>query len=334
MKVFTKVVVDIESSEVIYKEGYESSEEIALCKGGGGSAGGGGGQSGQVSYPPYMQNHHEAWLNGINQLVNEARYGGNPFTAYKAYVPTPEITDMGTAVSNFNVLVDALAHETDWEDAVGIVTAELDATVFDDTYIDADIAAFGDVIDDEITGKILPNFQTSLRDTNAVYSSTFVMGEAFIYGMRNRDIIKYGTGLRVNMNTQRNTMISQGVEKVLNNLMERIKLEQAHVHYNIEANRISIVAHKEEMDQNLVMDELDARWMFETSQYGANMLAAIGGGTVSPTDASMGKTQSALAGALSGASAGAMAGSVIPGVGTAIGAVAGGVIGGLGGYLS
>ena len=88
----------------------------------------------------------------------------------------------------------------------------------------------------------------------------------------------------------------------------------------IEGKRIKIVAEKEELDMNTKIDESDALWDLEVFQHGANMLAAIGGGTANPKGKEPSQAQSVIGGALSGAAAGSM---ISPGWGTVIGAVLG-----------
>jgi hypothetical protein len=95
----------------------------------------------------------------------------------------------------------------------------------------------------------------------------------------------------------------------------------------IEANRIAAVMKKEELDEQLQIDEQDARWDLESWRYAANMLGAfsggagVGGGSKRPS-----KTASAIGGAISGAAAGS---AVNVPYGTAVGAIAGGIAGAL-----
>ena len=295
---------------------------IVRCKGGGGSS------SGAVDYPDYMKTQHETWLDEIAALITTAVDGGSPFASTEAYDPTTRIATMDTAVCSFNTVVDALSNEDDWESAVDAAVAKIDAAVVDDDYVTADIASYAAILDDQITDVILPAFQTGMRDLNAVYSSAFVMGEATIYGMRDRDVAKYTSELKLKLNIQRIEMIKSSVEIMLNTLMKRVEFEQAVAHYTVEASRIGIVAFKEQTDQDILLDDMDARWDLDVYQYGANMLAGIGGGTRSAgSQTGMSKTQSALSGAAAGASMGT---AISPGYGTAIGAV----VGGIAGYLS
>ena len=51
MKIYTKIVMDIDTLEIIEEESYEYDGPLALC--GGGS--GGGSSSGEVDYPSYIK---------------------------------------------------------------------------------------------------------------------------------------------------------------------------------------------------------------------------------------------------------------------------------------
>ena len=67
MKVITKCVIDMKTSEIIEEESYEYEGPLALCSG----SGGGGSGAGEVNYPDYMKLVHDDWLEGV---------GGNPGT--------------------------------------------------------------------------------------------------------------------------------------------------------------------------------------------------------------------------------------------------------------
>ena len=292
------------------------------CKGGGGSS------SGKVSYPAYMQDQHETWMDEIAVLITSAISAGSPVSGVDAFDPATDVTAMNTAVSAFGVVVAALSNEDDWESATDAAVAKIDAAVIDDTYVTADIVAYADVLDDQIVDDVLPAFQTGMRDINAVYSSSFVMGEARIYASRDRDVAKYSSELRLKLNFQRNEMIKASVDTMISSLSKFADLKQSLLHYTLEARRLGIVAYKEEADQNVIIDDADARWDLDVYQYGANMLAGIGGGVSrAGGQTEMSKTQSAMGGALAGASMGAAVGGP---AGAGIGAIVGGIAGLLG----
>jgi hypothetical protein len=230
---------------------------------------------------------------------------------------------MDSAVSAYNTRVDALDPDGDWEAAIDAIKIKADAVVFDDLYHTNYMNAFGDILDDQIENIVLPRFQGGLRDVNAVMSSAFVVGEAIIEGMRDRDVARYGAEARVRLNYQRNDFILKAAESLVRNVITQVELEKSVAHYTIEANRLRIVAEKEQKDTDNSIAINDGRWDLEVFQHGANLLASIGGGTVVPTgrDAPS-KTQSAIGGALAGA---AIGGSIGGGWGALIGGALGGI---------
>ena len=115
MKIYDKIVIDMSSGKVLSEISSEYSGKIAKCKGGGG---GSGGSSGKVDYPTYMKDQHLTWLTDVATDITNARTGNSPYYAAAPYDPGTNITAMGTAVSTFNTLVDALSHEADWVAAV------------------------------------------------------------------------------------------------------------------------------------------------------------------------------------------------------------------------
>jgi hypothetical protein len=298
---------------------------------------GGGSSAGRIDFPDHMKTVHQDWLNQTGSDTIEASIvdkmntalGGSPYSSMTAYDPTTPLGAMDTAVGAFNTRVDALSPSSDWNTAVDNAKTKLDAAVFDDTYVTADIAALRAEIDDQIENDVLPRFQGGLRDVNAVMSSAFVIGESIIEAMATTQITKYGSELRVKLNLQRNDSILKAAESIIRDTYAQIELEKHVAHYTVEANRMEIAAFKEKKDTENNIAIKNGRWDLETYQYGANLLASIGGGTVTPTGSDSPSTmQSAIGGALSGAAMGSAVSGNNPWV-TGGGALIGGLIGGL-----
>ena len=132
------------------------------------------------------------------------------------------------------------------------------------------------------------------------------------------------------MNIQRNEMIVSSAGTVLDLLVKRVTFERDYAALITEAKKIRVVASKEQTDQDLLIAEADARWDLEVFQYGGNVLAAIGGGTIQPSVPGLSKTQSALSGAMAGAAIGATPALVAATGGWSIGiGAAMGLLGGL-----
>lgn len=284
--------------------------------GGSGSSGGGGGGSGAVSYPAYLEAVHGDWLNNggadtITQSVTDTMntaFGASPWAAATAYNPDADIVNMIAAPNNLQTLVTLLSAGT------GLDT--LISQILDESRITNSVNAFSNDLDDRLASEILPRFEAGMRNINAVVSSAFAIGRALIEEGQNRQVARYNADIRLKS-------FGDDAIKVIGMKLEYQKSVSQML---AEAYRIKIVAKKEERDANLKIDESDALWDLEVFQYGANLMAAIGGGTSSPNTKQPSTSQSMIGGAMTGAAAGAM-------IGGPPGAIIGGILGAASGLL-
>ena len=290
--------------------------------------GGGGGSSGKVDYPEYMKNMHGSWLTDLDTLITGT---ASPFLGGTVWDPDLTLADQEAAVASFSTAVAGLNYLTDWDAAITAAQSKWDS-VIDDTIIDAEVQAFGDLVQEDITDNVLPAFQSGMRDVNAVMTSAFVMGESKIWSGKTKEMVKHGTSIKLQANQDKYKLIQESTKNMLEQYKMSMEMENVVASLYVEMYRIKIVAKKEQCESQFELDEKDARWALDMYQYGVDMLGGIGGGTVG-AGAKPSKTQSALGGALSGAATGAMVGSAVPGIGTAIGAGIGGVMGLAGGLL-
>lgn len=286
--------------------------------------GGGGGGSGDVGYPDYMEIAHGDWLNkdgadGISFSIvtaMNAALGNSPWTGQTAYDPDTDLTELIAQPDDLQTLVTLLSNGTTLDTLI--------SNVLDTTRIDDEIAAFAADLDARLVSEVLPRFEGGMRDINAVVSSAFVIGRALIEEGQDRQVAKFNADVRMKA-------FSDDAIKVVGMKLEYQRVVSAML---MEGYRMKIVAKKEEMESNIKIDESDALWDLKVFQYGANLLAAIGGGVDTPQQNQPSQLQSAIGGAMSGAAAGAMVGSAVPGIGTAAGAIAGGVLGAASAFLS
>lgn len=214
MKIITKCVMGMKTSQIIYEKSHEYHGPITKCKGGG------GGGSGKVDYPDYMETIHGSWLDngGLDTITSSvtdamnAAYGSSPWAAAVAYDPSADITAYEAAITAFAAILAGIIDTTDWaslftqaETSVGSSSvlavgdeAVADAVGITDAEIVDDVDAFADQLDDEIVTKVLPRFEGGMRDINAVVSSAFVIGRSVIEGFRDREVAKHASTLRVN----------------------------------------------------------------------------------------------------------------------------------------
>ena len=295
----------------------------------------GGGSSGKVSHSAYLEACHKDWLDhtGVDKIeksiteVMDSAIGSSPWTGLSAYNPDAAIAEYEAGIKAFAVLLAGLSDTADWNAFYANAALALDGA--GDANIAADVAAYADVLDDNIATRVLPRFRRGMQDINAVVSSAFPIGEAIIEAFQARDVAKYAASLRSALGDKH----LQATEQMMNMMARRIGWEESYVRLLIESKRIKIVAKKEQTDQDATIDEADAKWDLEVFQYGGNLMASIGGGTAIPNMAKKNVGASVLGGAVTGAAAGAYVGSVVPGIGTAFGAVVGGVLGAAAGFL-
>ena len=301
----------------------------------------GGGASGKVSHSAYLETCHNDWLDdtGVDTIeksiteVMDSAIGSSPWTGLSAYNPDAAIAEYEAGIKAFAVLLAGLSDTADWNAFYANAALVLDGA--GDANIAADVAAYADILDDDIAARVLPRFRRGMQDINAVVSSAFPIGEAIIEAFQARDVAKYAATLRSSLSDKR----LQVVEQMMNMMARRIGWNEVYAKILIEAKRIKIVAKKEQTDQDATIDDADAKWDLEVFAYGGNLMAAIGGGTAIPNMAKKNVGMSTIGGGISGAAAGASIGSSVT-AGTAYGssggpwgAAIGAVVGLAAGYL-
>ena len=288
----------------------------------GGSSGGGGG-AGVVDYPAYMKNVHEDFLtNALDTMSTSlveamnAAIGSSPYIGDNAYDPDVDLAAMLASVETFQDLVTLLSAGTSLDALI--------ASVLDDTRIDNAVTEFSEDLGDRLTSEVLPRFEAGMRDINAVVSSAFAIGKSIMETQQTRQVSKYSADLH-------NKAFSDDALQVI---ALKLEFQKNASHMTSEANRIKIVAKKEEIEGNIEIDEADASWDLGVFTHGANMLAGIGGGVIGSEKKKKNVAGSTIGGAMTGAVAGAMVGSKIGSVGGGYGALIGAVLGAAAGYLT
>ncbi len=311
MKVYSKIVISLDTGEVLEEVSREHVGEVALCKGGG------GGQSGEIGWPDYLEEMHEQVLDKLWGVIEATT---NPYHGLVPYDPAVETANIGTALSDFETKIDTYNPASWWIPVIEAAANTYDTYVDDDDSHLEDVTAFGDLLTADIENDTLPRFRAGMRTVNAVQSSAFVIGEACIESERVRTLAKYSTETKLKMKSNREALIMQLANQVVNTEMQVVQHYHELAHLKIEGNRIKIVANKEQKDVELDLAKKKARWDFEEIQYMSNLLAGPSGGTMGHPDTPS-ALQSAIGGALSGASAGFMMGGGVPGafIGGALG---------------
>jgi hypothetical protein len=288
-------------------------------------SGGGGGSSGKIDYPTYMKDVHSDWLNqtgtdvinvSMTDVMNSA-LSSSPFTGVDAYDPDDALRNSSDAVADFQQIVAAMDTEADWESFAAVAA--------DSTAISSEIEAYNDEVDAEMEQVIIPRYQRGMQDINAVMTSSFVIGQSFIEADGIRKKAQFASKLR-------SGNLTADIDALIKLHMAKIDYQKTVTGIAIEANRIKIVAKKEQSEQDLKIDEGNAKWDLEVFQYGSNLLASISGGTANPTQHTP-PWQSAIGGGLSGAAMGAQLSSSM-GYGSGTGAGFGAALGAAMAYFS
>ena len=288
------------------------------------SSGSGGGSSGEVSWPNWISTLHRQGGDAMWLAINSAR-AVSPFIGMTTYDPDTEITYMGGELATLNDHIDNFDPASDWADMIDTVKAVYDTKLMDDATLAAAVAAYSDILDDDLTNKTLPRFRSGMRDINAVQSSAFVIGQSLLEAFKAREVAKYAADYRGDAEKGKAALIIQTAGKLLEPQLAKLEMRKASAELSIDASRIMIVARKEERDgQNEIM-EADHKWDFEKFNSYGNYIAGMSGGTAHATGKQPSTASSAIGGALSGAAAGGSmggwwgaAGGAILGAGSAM----------------
>jgi hypothetical protein len=326
MKIHTKVVIDMESLEVIEDEFYNYNGPLHELKSGGA---GGGSSSGTLDFPAYMKTAHGNWLDtsgadsmiySVTDLMNEAMSGPSPYAGFVTVDIDAAFLGPNKGVANYIGPYDRLYDyscydiEAKYDEFLAIEESRLN-----------DLVNAEDVfLSDEITSVALPKFQAGMLDINAVQSSAFVLGNALINREKAKALAKFSAQVRMETYGKASDLAFKRVQLAIENHRVKVSLstEVARIYASLRHDIDGLYAELGAKDR-----------MFDLSiyQYGVNVMSSISGSAISPPDTGTTKTSGNVAlGAISGALSGAVMGASIGGWwGAGIGAVLGGVLGGV-----
>jgi hypothetical protein len=290
---------------------------------GGGGGGGGGDSTTTIRYAPYVEEHHNTFLDLVQTSVNTALTAGSPYTTYTA----PEVEDAffsaGYTIASFPSLYDMFG-----KFMAGLDIEVLWEQTFQDTVNNPQVGnlvtAEAVLLDDDIELNLLPRFQTGMRDMNAVMTSSYIIGKAIIEDARTKALAKFDAELRY---------------KLIPIAQERYA---AHLNWNngvikmyAELMKFYYSAKHDVDEQVFSMAARTALWPFTVLEYERAALGALQGATNTNKDVAGGSTaQNVIGGAMGGAAAGAMIGmSTGAAYGGVYGAAIGGVLGGIAGLF-
>ena len=256
------------------------------------TGGGGGGYSSE--FPEYIKAAHG------ELLANNVAYDDH--TNFKKLDGGNDLMSLLNDTIGNSPFASALAYDpatriSTMESAYGTFDTGGDAAISDfETYLDS--ISTTTQVETELAA-----FDAGMRNINAVHSSAFALG---------RQIVASG-------------LIETKLQGEQTLAKMKLAKKQQLAQFTIEAQRMAIVALREQSVRDQRIDEKDALWDISLHRHSANLLAASSGGTeTSQTIDGPSEAQSALGGALAGAGVGAQFGGPIgAGIGAAVGGIAG-----------
>ena len=319
MKIYNKIIIDIFTGETVYEDSFEYDGEIALC-GGGKGGGGDGDQVITVRYAPYIEAKHAAFLGSVatyrTSLTDDSAFDG-----FTDIVIDAAFFGTGYTIASFPSLYDMYG-----KFMAGLDVDTLFSQVFEDTVnapeINDLVAAESDLLDDEITNKVLPPILTGSRDINSVMSSTFVVARAIPRDTQLKLIEKFSSEAKYRM-----------IPVAVDRWKTHLEWNKSVVMSYAEIMKLFFSAKMDIEDFNYSMLAKDKLWPFTVLDYERAALGALQDATTTNKDVAGGSAvQKAIGGALSGAAMGGMIGGSIAGAtaGSTMGipgAIVGGVLG-------
>ena len=334
MKIYNKVIINIETNEVVYEDSFEYDGEVAQCFGGKDSE---EESDNTVRFAPYLEKAHSklldhegsdepivSFIDAFNATICKHPGFGDDFnedlieSPYSGY----EVIDIDEGYFGIRTDDPSLTYEMKnypslW-DMFGKFMAGLDVhdlwgQIYEDVIqgpeIENAVVAQSALLQDDIDTMVMPKFLAGMRDINSVQSTTFVIGKAIIQGAHVKSINKFSSQIRMHALSISNEQWANHLkwdESVIRSYTEMFKLYYA--------SRL-------DMDRtNLEYPTKDLMWNVNLFENARAILGAMSGSAATVTGNEPSQASKAIGGAMMGAAGGAM-------VGGGPGAVIGGVLG-------
>ena len=153
-------------------------------------------------YLEIIENHplfHDPEPVAVDEIYNHWILLDNRLHATE-YIPENWITPEPEAALNI---------AAGWDDPDLDAPVDIKADLADESEVNASTDAQRAIVSEQLMADILPRFQAGMRDINAVQSSAFVIGQAIIEGMGQRDVAKFDADLRYKAFLQRDNLLGQ-----------------------------------------------------------------------------------------------------------------------------
>ena len=295
------------------------------------SGGGAGVGSPETDMPQYIKTQHEAWLGEFDTYFDAALAAGSPYANTEAFDPNELLDQSQTRYEVFDDVVTALDPTADYVAFAAQAATTADATLSDSSDVD-DLTDTFEEKAQQVLFRAQSRFSGVMSERMAHNSSAFVLGQVLLERGFNVDVADYRAGETARISRERTAFITQSISDMMALQSMQVSAHQSSTHTQGEFNRLTALANKEFVAEDIEMRGSDAIWELELFQHGSNLISGISGVALIPKAPNL--RASTISGALSGA---AMGGSLISAAGLSplTGAAALGLtlLGGRGGRL-
>jgi hypothetical protein len=281
----------------------------------GGGGGAGGDTETTIRYAPYIESHHQTFLDSIATAV-ASTLNNSPFTGYVPIDYLSGFFGVGYVISSFPSLYDMYGKFMAGLDIDALYTQILEDSV-NNPAINNLVSDHASELSDDIIQNASPRLVTGLRDINSVVSSSFIVGKAMLETARTKALSKYDLSLRVTMLPIAESRWSAHLNWNKGVIMTYAEIMKLYFSCAMDLD-----------NHNYSMVTKDILWPFTVLDFQRAALGAMQGASNSKSDvAGASTTQKVIGGALTGAAAGAMAGAAYGSIAGYPGAIVGGVVG-------
>jgi len=321
MKIYTEIVIDIKTGNVVSSESYEYTGPMAECKG---SSGGGFSYSvNEVRFPDYVESAFKDLAYKTKTNVTQA-INASPYWDYPPIDVDLGFFGTGYALGSFPSLYDMYGKFMAGLD-VGALFKETFADTLDSPEVNNIIKVQSTAMDDEIEKTTLPRFKLGMRDMNAVMSSTYIVGKALIEDTKVKALTAFSADLKGRLITVANQRWSTLLNWNKAVIEDYTNILQLYLQIKVDVD-----------NNNYTMKTKDVLWPFTVLDFeraAVGVLAGAAGSAGVKGGEGGGSGLSTGAKVMSGAATGAAIGAMVPGA-SPITALVGAGIGGIMGALA
>ena len=264
----------------------------------------------EVRYAPYVEDHHQSFLNDVGYKVDRL-IDESPYEDFSNITVDDGFFGAGYALASFPSLYDMFGKFMAGLDIEVLSNQMMEDTVNSSTVGEL-VRAESELLQDHVDTKIMPKFQTGMRDINSVMSSSYIVGKAIIADSQVKALSKFSGELKYRL-------VSVAVEK----WKAHLQWNQGVIESYSRILKLFVAAKMDTEEHNQRLAAKNSLWPFTVLEYQRAALGALQGAT---NQGGGGAESSQIGKSIGGAMSGAATGFMVSG-GNPLGAVVGGGIG-------